>query len=942
MMDAKALYGGVSVGALLALGLGNAAVAQTAAPANSAEPPAALEELVVTGSRIARAGFVAPTPVTVVSAEQAKLSAPNDIADSLATLPAFRGMSVRSQDTGTSSNGNAGASLLSLRGLGPNRTLVLLNGRRVVSSNVNGSTDVNLIPQDLVSRVDVVTGGASAAWGSDAMAGVVNFALDTNFQGLKGEVQGGISKYNDAGSYKANLTFGKHFLDGRARLIGSAEYYHKDDISTYSTERAWRNSVTGWITNATGKTPTRVLAEDIRYTARSEGGMIPTGPLAGIQFLPGGVPAPFNYGPLVGSVLGIGGDGPTPVSPFGAKVDRWTAFAHGEYDFSDKLTGFIELMAASSDTPYQQYYSYTAGAGVETIFSGNPFIPASIQQRMTAQNIASFPLARINADMASNVADNHSSTQRLAAGFDGKIAGDWTYNLYYTHGESHQKVYDRHIVINRPFYAATDAVVNPQTGVIVCRSQFYNGNTFVPGGTGLDKGCVPINPFGEGSISAAGQAYVTGDSWKDLNLTQDVLSGSFQGSLPFLKLWDEPASLAFGGEYRKEKAAQTSDLISQQIVDYTGIRGGPPSQIGQQGGFYASNPQPISGQISIKEAFAELGLPIVRDHPFFEELSLNGAARIADYSTSGAIKTWKIGGVWKPYADLKLRITRSRDIRSPNITELFSGGAQGTNFVFDSKTNTTVPYTSQTKGNPQLQPETADTLTFGGVYEPSFLPGFGMSVDYYDIDISGAIASLGAQGTLDECNRGSAVACAQIQFIGGAYRMALSPLNLASLQNRGIDIEASYSFPLYDGRMNLRALANRTLKNKSLTPGSVAFDRATEAGQDNATFTGTYERGPWTLFLQERYIGAGLYNVQYVTGVDIDYNHVPEKWYTDMTVKYKFQAFGSKSEAFLTINNLFNRKPAVLNSLSTFVGESDYSRYDPIGRYFTTGVRFRY
>ncbi len=939
MKDARALYCGVSAGVILALGLGRVAAAEAT---EAAELETAVEELVVTGSRIARAGFVAPTPVTAVSAEEARLSAPNDIADALATLPAFRGLSVRSQDTGTSSNGSAGASLLSLRGLGPNRTLVLLNGRRVVSSNVNGSTDVNLIPQSLISRVDVVTGGASAAWGSDAMAGVVNFALDTRFEGFKGEMQGGLSKYNDAGSYKANLTFGRSFLGERGRIIGSAEYFHRDPISTYSTKRPWRNSVTGWITNASGATPTRVLAEDIRYTARSYGGMIPSGPLRGTQFLAGGVPAPFNYGPLVGSVMGVGGDGPTPQAPMGAKVDRWTAFTHAEFDISDKLTGFVELMGASSDTPYMQYYNYTAGAGVQTIYSGNPFIPASIQQAMVAQNIASFPLARYSPDLPTNVADNHSSTRRLAVGVDGKFGADWTYNLYYTRGKSHQKVYNRHIVVNRNFYAATDAVAHPVTGVIVCRSQYYEGNTFVPGGTGRDPGCVPLNPFGVGSISPAAAAYVTGDSWKDLNLTQNVVSAAAQGSLPFLALWDEPASIAFGAEYRKETADQTTDPISQLYNDYTGLRGGPPSQVGQQGGFYASNPQPVSGEISIKEAFVEVGLPIVRDQPFFDELSVNGAARIADYSTSGAVGTWKLGAVWRPIDEVKLRLTRSRDIRSPNITELFSGGAQSTNFVFDSKTSTTVPYTGQTKGNPNLEPETADTLTFGVVYEPSYVPGLGLSVDYYDIDITGAVATLGAQGTLDECNRGSALACSQIQSIGGAYRMALTPLNLARLQNRGVDIEASYSFPFFDGRMNLRALANRTLKNKTLTPGSVAIDRATEAGEDNLTVTAAWERGPLTIFVMERYVSAGLYRAEYVTGVDIDYNHVPEKWYTDLTVKYKFEALSSQNEAFLTINNLFNRKPAVNNSLSTFISESDYSRYDPIGRYFTAGVRFRY
>jgi outer membrane receptor protein involved in Fe transport len=280
-------------------------------------------DLVVTASRIAKAGYNAPTPVTVVSAEQIKQTAPNDIADALSTLPAFRGLSNRSVDTGTSANGNAGASLLNLRGLGANRTLVLLDGRRVVSSNVSGSTDVNLMPQNLVRSVDVVTGGASAAYGSDAVAGVVNFVLDTKFEGVKAEMQGGISRYGDAGSYRGTIAAGHGFADGRGRVIASLEYFHKNGISTYSTARPWRNDVSAWIPNATGvTTPARVLANGITYSGRSYGGLILNGALKGTDFTANETPTPFIYGSTVSSVFMAGATGRPRSRPSGP---AWTA-----------------------------------------------------------------------------------------------------------------------------------------------------------------------------------------------------------------------------------------------------------------------------------------------------------------------------------------------------------------------------------------------------------------------------------------------------------------------------------------------------------------------------------------------------------------------------------------------------------------------------------------
>jgi len=679
--------------------------------------------------------------------------------------------------------------------------------------------------------------------------------------------------------------------------------------------------------------PARILADGITYSGRTYGGLILNGALKGTNFAPDGTPIAFKYGSTVSSVFMVGGDGPTPVAPFGAEVNRINGFLHGEYDISDRLTGFVEGTLSRSHTPFQQYYNYSAGATALTIYSGNPFIPAAVQQKMTAQNIASFTLGKYWRNLPINVADNYSNTQRVAVGLNGKLGAQWTLNTYYTYGQSQLKVYDRNILTNRPLYAAVDAVINPANGQIVCRSTL----------AGLDPGCVPINPFGEGAINAATVNNVTGDSWRDLRLKQHVAAVNLQGPLPdAFALWSEPASLAIGAEYRHESAKQTSDPISQLVNDFTGLRGGAGSQAGARGGFYASNPQPVAGSINVKEVYGEIALPVASDRPLFHSLDLDVAGRLTDYSTSGRVFTWKVGGVWKPVPDLTLRITRSRDIRAPNILELFSGGVAGNAFAIDPKTKATVPFMGMTRGNPDLKPEKADTLTFGMVLQPRFLPGFGLSVDYYDIKIRGAIASLGAQATLDECYKGATIVCSQIQLVDGVYRLNLLPLNLASQVNRGLDFEASYPFRMAGGRVNLRALANYTLRNKTLAPGSVAVDRASEAGQFNGTFSVSYDRGQFSAYIQERLVGAGLYNAQYRSGVDIDTNRVPSRLYTDVTLKHKVKAIGSDSELFLTVNNLFNVKPPVLSTATSFILESNYSVYDPVGTYVTAGVRVRF
>jgi len=928
----------VSAAALVAANLTSPLWAQQEQDtAPEATPPAAdapdSEAIIVTGTRTT-SGFETPTPVTVQTTEELQTTAPGTLADGLNQLPQFRGSDVP-QAGGVSANGAAGANLLNLRGLGAPRNLVLLDGRRVVAGTDASATDINTLPQSLVQRVEVVTGGASAAYGSDAVAGVINFILDTRFTGLKASIQSGISDYGDAQHWKATLTGGMAFADDRGHVVASLEYYDSKGIGPYATDRKWNARGSGLLPNS-GDGPDRIIVADgAVVSAATFGGLINSGPLAGTQFLPDGRPADFEFGSLLSPSFMLGGDGIRNDRNISADTSRFTAFAHVSYDISDDVELFLEGNYGRGDTGWDQYYNYSYSSAAATIFADNAFLDTATRQRMIDAGIESFRLGRIHSESMIK-ARNEKELWRVATGFRA-TAGGWTIDGYYTHGENDIRISNFDVLHNRRYYAAIDAVRDPDTNEIVCRSTL----------AGYDPGCVPFNPFGAGSPSPEAVAYVTGDEWRRLKLVQDVASLTVSRDL--FSLWSRPISFAAGIEYRAESADQTVSDNTNEIVDYEGIRGGPAGLAGGRGPFIVGNPDVLSGNYNIKEAFAEIGAPIIDGRPGFELLELNAAVRVADYSNSGVATTWKLGISYMPIPDIRFRATRSRDIRGPNIAELFTGSRQGIGTARHPITGETVDVVTLTRGNPDLQPEKADTLTAGVVLEPSFLPGVRASVDYYSIDMEGAISSLGRQETFDECFlRDNQVACDNIELVGGTrYRVDLPFLNLDQLRLRGIDIEAQYRTPFLGGKLSLSALANYQWKNERTVPSGTAIDRAGEVGlSDNPEWRGTltlnYENGPFGVTIKERYIQGGKYDVTFVEGVDINENDIPDVWYTDVSLNFRF---GERegNEFYLTANNLFNKAPPLAPQVSgTHLSWSNYSLYDAIGRYYTAGVRFRF
>ncbi len=514
---------------------------------------------------------------------------------------------------------------------------------------------------------------------------------------------------------------------------------------------------------------------------------------------------------------------------------------------------------------------------------------------------------------------------------------------YYTRGHTSQYQAQQNLPLAPNIYAAADAVVNPQTGQVVCRSQYYNAaGAFVPGGTGLSPGCKPINFMGVGSVAPSAIPYTIGDSWKLFNRSQHVVQATVSGDLgPNFQLGAGPISVATGFEYRKESANQTTDSLSPTVIDATGIRGVPSALVNKLGPYRFFNPLPFSGSYDVKEEFAEIGIPILDNRPFARSLNADVAVRHTDYSLSGGVTTWKFGGDWQPVEDIRFRGSVSRDIRAPNLLELFNTASQFTvNDLYPSSTNgVTTPSLHISSGNPNLQPEKALTQTYGLVLTPTFMQGFSLSADYYQIRIDGAIATLSSRNTIDNCTAGLPGFCDYVSYANGVVTVLQPSLNLNVRETAGVDLEADYRLDAFNNPLSFRVLATRLIKDFSQAAnGPILSDLGGDvAPLWRVSANATYQVKDWKFFLQERFINAALMDATQVQGIFTNDNHIPAVFYTDMTVSHA--AFGG--EIYLTISNLFNRDPPVdIGPPSSFSVPNAVNNYDRIGRMFNAGVRF--
>jgi len=884
-------------------------------------------EIVVTGTRVVRDGYDAPTPTTVIGSTLIDSKAPTTIIDALITLPVFKNSST-AQTAGVGQAGSSGQSFANLRGLGANRTLVLLDGQRFVPSTSIGTVDIGVIPSALIQRVDVVTGGASAAYGSDAVAGVVNFVLDNRFTGLKGAAEIGISTYGDNRTVRASLSGGFRFAE-RGHIVLSGEYVRANGVPINArpdTEYPIARLITNPAWTATNGQFRRLIVPYNYTRTATLGGVIVGGPLAGLEFGAGGTTFQQPVGTYVGTsnhVLPGRFDGEAwdlSVSLSALPQEKATGYGRISWDVTDGLTAYATgVIGRNKPGPFFSSPANTLITGNFVIQRDNAFLPQSVKTQMQTLGLQTISVGRYSEDFGASVVSRTNDTFRAVVGLQGTIGGSWHLDVYGEYGENKQKLLIENNSIRANLALASDAVdeglirTGVASGKIVCRSTLTN-----PG-----NGCIPLNIFGPtatrfGPVSPAAASYVFGTSRADLTVTQKVVAASLSGE-PF-STWAGPVSVVAGAEYREESARQTSDALSQANA------------------FGLGNPKPLSGNLNMKEAFAETVVPLAKDTPFLRSLDLNGAIRVTDYSTSGSVTTWKVGANWEPVEGIRFRATRSRDIRAPNIVELFTSPVLSTAGVVDPVTNTSPTFQTYSLGNPTLRPERADTTSAGVVVRPPFVPGLEFSVDYYKINIISAISTLSLQDIVNRCVAGNQTLCALITRTNGAITRIDNPyLNLQSLKTDGLDIELSYRVPVGAGTASARFLANRTFSYK-VSDGVTAIERAGDISNAQPKWTGNatlgFQMSPFNAFADISYIGGGKYDNTFVLPTDINDNSISSRTYVGLQASVDAGEGKHKREIFFNVSNLFNERPP---AVFVFSGGPNYER---VGRSFRVGVRF--
>ncbi|WP_017668047.1 TonB-dependent receptor [Sandarakinorhabdus sp. AAP62] len=1088
-------------GSVLAASFANAALAQEKAAAAEA----AAEELIVTGSRLrSNPNETAPLPITTVDSAALRALGNSDPTATLRQIPALlaSGTVADSLERGA---GGVGQATLSLRQLGANRTLVLVDGWRHVSGVAGSQTvDVSTIPNALIERVDVLTGGASAVYGADAVTGVVNYVLKKNFEGLNLDAQFGISDFGDGQTYRIEGAWGRNFADGRGNITFAAGYTKDSEVlqgdrpitadngrgnnsTTYSNP--FRRFQQGDINAATmpnfanyyrvggpgprssrisfgpaiptaaqfatlfpGVTPSAaeqalidraansplfVIGRQPAFGISSNAGLIFRGDFArfttdlnnnGVQdcnesyvgwtgFGGGGCYVStagngvriFKDGVISTSQNQFGGDG-APERVNGASLlpesQRVYANLRARYEFSSAAEVWIDAKytrnTAISRNPYNTFYDTLL------IFPENPFTPAALQAE--SDDAGGLRVSRDFTDLGDNQQNARRETYRLVAGLRGELSSHLSYEIVANYGRTDSSVTQANSVQYDRLFAAIDVVRGPN-GQPVCRvntgdSTPHPGSetfpfiapgffTFRPG----DGTCVPANILGgANSISQAAVNWITTPTTDRFRLEQTVVTALFTGDTGgFLTLPGGAIQFSAGAEYREEKSSSTFSNLELGIIPSTG----PANLVGQFIGDVSDNQQLIfdpsnrtrnaGGRFDVVEVFGEVKVPILKDMPFFHELTVGAAGRYADYSTIGGAFTWNVTGTWAPIPDIRFRGTYARAIRAPNITELFDpaqgatfrpadpcdlvnqtatanrranclaaatalGIANPATFLAGYNDPLTGRFTGTIGGNPDLTEEKATTWSVGTVIQPRFVPGLTLSADYYSIKIANAIATVTAQDIVNTCYDNSTFPnqfCSLFERIGpttpgatsatqpnlfGFRTLNQSQLNFGRIETAGIDFSVNYRFTLWDkNNITLGVNGNWTEKvNRFFDPQDPNLVnpalRELSVPEWSGVGSVTYNRGAFTFGYNVQYVqstaAAAAVQIERINTEFGPAGFAPDYWIHNLS--FNVDVIGDRFSVYGGINNLTNAEPYIASSAYPVSG---------MGRFYFLGIR---
>jgi iron complex outermembrane receptor protein len=923
---------------------------------------------------------------------------PTSIPEALAQLPMFAPTLGATSHTEPNGRGfGTPTNNLNLHGLGAIRTLILMDGKRVPGTFYDTTVNVDMLPQMLVQRVDVVTGGASAVYGSDAVAGVVNYVLDHKFMGFKAQIQAGTSTYGDADTARVGFAAGFNLLNDKGHFEVSAEYFNRDSINDSAArpygDLAHACSTTG---SSTSSTNPQVLSCNIRQSNVSPFGLIASGPKKGLQFSADGRSIiAFDSGTATGTGnTSIGGDGGVLHNQTIISADHnGQVYGRFDYDLTRDLSFYADARYGSSYTSgASQGYTNTDAQYPIWLYSGNPFLTAAQQGALFTPGTTSVDIARFNNDLGRQLnVKQATNTEAVSAGLKGATFGDFTWDMHYTHGQNAVSLTTINNMNTSRFYAAIDAVVDPATGSTVCRSSIVSPGAF--------PGCVPLNILGQNNSTTAAQQYVFGTtSWQAKNKMDDF-AANLTGTL--FEGWAGPIKTAVGMEYRHQSLKVITSEPNGVAFNPQNLRLGAAGNSATSS-FPSANlawfKEVQSGAVGaedITEGDIELDVPLLKDFPFAQLVTLNGAYRYAAYSTNGLVgagsvsstfsaNTYKLGLEWSVNDDLRFRASTSRDMRAPTLWDLYQQRVITTSGISDASfcdpaapagancvgTNVSGSINTVTGGNSKLRPETSINNTAGVVFTPSFIPGFTASVDYYHVKIGNAIGAIGgnSQAAYQLCLESNLTSpyCNLITRPLGYTNQ--SPANFptqitslnqnVSLNSRGgFDTEIDYvsdlsSWSDMNGFMNFRLFWNHQevsgLVSVASLPGAQYANAVNTAAtpRDRANISIGYANDGFSATVTEQFIAQqnwfGTTNPP--TTRFVKDGPIPAYYLTGLAMTYDFKVEDQPITGFLNINNLFNNPGPVVGG---FGGGSPGFLYptptyaDIIGRYFTLGVRFK-
>jgi len=915
-----------------------------------------VEEIVVTGSRLPRRDFSAPSPIATIDAETLASSSQATLEESLNRMPQVV------PDFGrTTNNGGDGTSTVNLRGLGSERTLVLLNGRRLASSGVGSAADINNLPQVLMERVEIITGGATTVYGADAVAGVVNFITRSDFEGFGLDTSAYMSEKGDSNIYDINLTWGHNFSNGRGNITLYGGYYDREE--TFGSERDFADeTIVDWWDGTFQAGGSNTIPQGIVFAPRHDFG---SGSTDRIMFDSNGGPLPYDSSTNYYNYA--------PINYIQVPLRRTTAGAFLNYDLNDSVEFYSEMSIALNDATAT--LAPVPAAAFFAVNPDNPFFSPEMQQIAADEffplgpGIVGMSFGRRMVELGPRTIKTNNEYTRLVAGFRGAINEVWDFDAWvtWTKGE------DDEFFLNDASYSRMQQglLVDPVTG------QCFDSS----------DGCVALNVFGEGNLSAEGLAFMRYEPFKNVTSREQKLLSAYVRGAPF-NSWAGPINMAFGIEYRDDVGDFQADdvLFSDDTLGYRADAS-------------------VIGQETVYEFYTEASIPLAEDVAWAEYLGLEVGGRLSDYDHAGRVETWKIGGEWQLPVPVKFRTMVQRSVRAPNLQEAFTeqgleaGSYSGNNFENDPCSAGNDPVgTGITEqcvatglpanevgvwtgtpgfptdfifgGNPEVEPEVADTFTVGMVFDIDWLQGMQVSVDYFSLEVEDTIGELDVSLACFDLANSANEYCSNIERDPLTYNVSrvFEPVvNRGLFTVRGVDTQVTLEADLPSGMaigasgsagLSASLIWTHTLESSfQETSFGTKFQCAGQFGWPCAFehWTVTYPEnrvnvnlgyfsGDFSARLAWRWIegttnGILRYGDELGFGwADPALTEIPSESYFDLSFAYRFSDYIMMRFA---IANVADTAPVFMADYAMH-SNTDPSIYDIFGRAYTLGFTLEY